>query len=100
MEGIIITKFQRDPEGGFWTARVHNGDACLPVHCQFGSWQTFPDSEGRMQDVLAPLNYELAAKMRLAEKHERDAQAALAESNPFVKKANKGKKKTKEAVAA
>jgi hypothetical protein len=98
MEGIRITKFERHPEGGYWTARVHNGDAMMVVHCKYGSWQTEPDTEGRMRDVLAPLSFELTAKMRLAEKHERDAQKALAETNPFVKKANKNMKK--EPVAA
>jgi hypothetical protein len=96
MEGIRITKLQRDPEGGFWTANVSNGDRTLPVHHKFGSWMTWPNKEGIFQDVHPLIAAELTAKMRREEKREKnggepDPQdlSALADTNPFVKKALK-----------
>lgn len=100
MEGIIVTKFERHPDG-YWTARVHNGDATMYVQHKFGSWMTEPDTEGRMRDVLAPLNGELTARMRRAEKREKNGgepdpqDIDPPETNPFIRKA-----KAKEAVSA
>jgi hypothetical protein len=94
MEGIRITQLRRDEDGGYWTARLHNGDVHLDVHCQFGSWLTYPDKKGIMRDVLPLIAAELTARMRAEEGREKRAQEKLAETNPFVRKAtqNGGKK--------
>jgi hypothetical protein len=66
---LRITKVERDPEHGHWTARaVVNGEA-LRVDCCWGSWRAvLPGDEYR--EVVPALAAQLQRKVRPLERRE------------------------------
>jgi hypothetical protein len=76
---FIITKLGRDPEEGFWTARVTPaGGTTLEVDRRYGSWQAnVRDAPGvqsfHREDVLPHVAAALQERVRPVERAERAA---------------------------
>jgi hypothetical protein len=89
---FTITKLARDPDHGYWTARVTPcGGTTVCVDRQFGSWQaTVRDAPGlqsfHREFVLPPVAAALQERVRPIERAERAA-AKLAEEQAKVEAA-------------
>lgn len=81
MSEAKIMRVWRDPEFGFWRARLAGDGAAVEVHMRYGSWQIdHPEREGYSVDVVEPYKSELARRVRLRERQETELlEARLAE---------------------
>jgi hypothetical protein len=81
---FTITLVRRDPEDGFWRARVTNG-VTIDVDRRFGSWQCEVRERPRShtfvrRDVLPDVARALQERVRPLEHAERQAAKATAEA--------------------
>lgn len=75
LEGLRITKLERDPTGSYWTARATLGGETVCVDCRWGSWQIVERVRGRevaRRDCVPALAAALQDRLRPLERRERD----------------------------
>lgn len=71
MNGFRITKVRRDPEGGWWRARVTlNRQRPEEVHRRFGSWMMDGTEHGHLVEVRHDIAAALQEKVRQQERRE------------------------------
>lgn len=68
--GLTITKMKRDPEEGFYRARVHLGGDHAEVDNRFGSWHATRKG-GAREFVLPPVAAALQSALPRAERKRR-----------------------------
>lgn len=78
MTEFIITKLERHPEAGYWTARVSAGGETIEVDKRYGSWHAIVRDEPGVrrfhrQFVLSPVAAALQERVRRLERKEREA---------------------------
>ena len=74
IEGLRITKLERDPAHGFWRARATAGGRTVEVDCRYGSWQVVErhrGSEVGRRFATPALAEALSARVRPLERRDR-----------------------------
>ncbi len=76
LAGLRITKLERDPSGGYWTARATLGGETVRVDRRYGSWRVVEFVRGRevaRRDAAPALAAALQNKVTPLERKERTA---------------------------